>query len=131
MPSETIIQPLLEHGKEYNYAIRLCSLTPEKTSIQYETEIRVEMTEINPIGLIVYSQNPRDYEQNLDDWMKIKTNRLYENANFTRFVDDHPNLQHSRYENENAEIEDLHGYENYEKERTEARSNTLESKILL
>lgn len=126
-PNEKILEPILKHAKDHQYAIRLCSLTPERTSIQYETEIRAEMTEINPIGLVVYSQHSKDYEMNLDDYMKMKVNRLYENANFTQLMGDHPNLASSRYEDENANIEDVNGFEGHETNRMEDRSTTLDS----
>ena len=76
-----------------------------------ETQLRMEMTSIYPLGVIIYSNIAGDYQKNLKRIMTRKIETLYNNANITLADANHSEIHEERMINEDQSYEDLHGYE--------------------
>jgi hypothetical protein len=76
-----------------------------------ETQLRMEMTSIYPLGVIIYSNIAGDYQKNLKRIMTRKIETLYNNANITLADANHSEIHEDRMINEEQSYDDLNGYE--------------------
>ena len=111
-PGDKIRESLLTQFEEANLKFRIFTHKQELNSTIAETQLRLEMTSITPLGVIVYSRIEGDYSKNLKKIMNLKIDRLINNANITLFADtNHSEIHEDRMINEEQSFEDLNGYE--------------------
>ena len=109
----------------YKIKSRVCNINLENNSVLGETQLRLEMTEIYPAGVVVYSGRKNDYQENLKVLINQKVKRLYDNANVTNFPEGGSMFDSQRQVHEDKSFEDLHGYENVERERNSTKHNNF------
>lgn len=110
-PREKLKEWLINQFEPEHLKFRIFSHSKESNSIVTETQLRLEMTSISPLGVIVYSKTPGDYQNNLKKIMTHKIERLYNNANMTLFDANHSEIHEDRLVNEDRSFEDVNGYE--------------------
>ena len=104
---EALIQIFEKHNLNFRV---FCHQTGSNTIVS-ETQLRLEMTSISPLGVVVYSQIKGDYQKNAKKIISSKIDRLYQNANLTIVDTNHSEINEDRLINEEQSYEDLNGYE--------------------
>ena len=110
-PHDKLKESLINEFDSENLCFRLFIHNNESNPMVAETQLRMEMTSISPLGVVVYSRNSGDYQKNIKKILTQKIERLYQNANMT-LVDAHPSEIHEdRLINEDQSYDDVNGYE--------------------
>jgi hypothetical protein len=110
-PSETVREEIMSKFEKANLPFRLFLHRNDLNPFVSETQLRMEMTSIYPVGVIIYSQVAGDYQKNLKKIMTQKIQTLYDNANITMADANHSEINEDRLINEDQSFDDLHGYE--------------------
>lgn len=110
-PPAKLKEELMSQFEAENLNFRIYTHQSDSNPIVSETQLRMEMTSITPLGVVVYSRTASDFQKSLKKIMGQKIERLYQNANMT-FVDHaHSEMHEDRMINEEQSYDDLNGYE--------------------
>lgn len=116
-PSDKVRESLIVTFEKNNLKFRIFCHQNGINTIVSETQLRMEMTSISPLGMILYSQISENYQRNAKKIISQKIDRLYHNANLTLVENNHSEINEDRLVNEDESYDDLNGYETLSRNR--------------
>ena len=111
-PEGQFLNDLEDQANAHNVQVRIFSNQGNFGSVFATTNIRFELTSIEPIGMVIYSIAVGDYQNNLKFIINKKIQQLYENANMTNIsIDESEIIDKSRFEDEDKDHKDINNFE--------------------
>lgn len=97
---------------KYKIKHRIFTLPVHLQSFREETQLRMEITDINPIGVVILNATKDNFSHHKEFIAQDVLKRLYENANTTYMTNNDSGIHPSRLQDHDESYEDLTGYEN-------------------
>ena len=129
------MEPKLEHIEKIDYFCnshrinnRVFNLPIHLQSIREETQLRMEMTDIRPIGIVILNSFSNDFYTHKQFMTQDLIKRLYENANTTYMTMNDSGIHHTRFEDNDESYEDLNGYEETSRARNFSKNSNMKGR---